>query len=80
MPDNPQTHRRPQVRPVATAAKHKFAAGAYVILVGKSDDTLFKVTRLLPDGGTGLQYRIKNEQEGYERVAVERLLTAAARR
>jgi hypothetical protein len=48
-------------------------------LDGKADDTLFKITRLLPDGGSGLQYRIKNEQEGYERVAVERVLTAVRR-
>ncbi|MCW2286741.1 hypothetical protein M2323_004501 [Rhodoblastus acidophilus] len=63
-------------RPVASTATHKFAPGAHVVLEGKSDDAVFKVTRLLPDGGSGLQYRIKNEQEGYERVAVERLLTA----
>jgi len=66
-------------RPLVPAEKHKFVLGAHVILVGKSDETLFKVTRLLPDGGSGLQYRIKNEQEGYERVTIERLLTAVRR-
>ncbi|SNB65676.1 hypothetical protein SAMN06265338_102283 [Rhodoblastus acidophilus] len=64
-------------RPMAATAKHKFALNAQVLLDGKSDGAVFKITRLLPDGGSGLQYRIKNEQEGYERVVVERLLTAA---
>ena len=45
-------------------------------LVGKSEQTLFKVTRLLPNGGSGLQYRIKSEREDYERVVIEPLLTA----
>ncbi|MBB4198048.1 hypothetical protein GGD83_001841 [Rhodoblastus sphagnicola] len=64
-------------RPNVSAAAHKFALGTLVTLVGKSDQTLFKVTRLLPDGGAGLQYRIKSEQEGYERVVIEVLLERA---
>ncbi len=66
-------------KPNVSSAKHKFALGAFVTLVGKSDQTLFKVTRLLPDGGSGLQYRIKSEREDYERVAIEPLLTYVRR-
>jgi hypothetical protein len=66
-------------RPNVPAATHKFALGTFVTLVGKSEQTLFKVTRLLPDGGSGLQYRIKSEREDYERVAIEPLLAAARR-
>lgn len=66
-------------KPLVAAPRHKFAPGAHVVLDGKSDAAVFKVTRLLPDGGSGLQYRIKNEEEGYERVTVERLLTAVRR-
>jgi len=73
MHEKPQTH-RPAARPVVAAATHKFALGAYVALTGKSDDAVFQITRLLPDGGSGPQYRIKNAQEGYERVAAELLL------
>ena len=75
----PDHARADHARPAAAAATHKFGVGAHVSLLGKSEETLFKITRLLPDGGSGLQYRIKNEQEGYERVAVERLLTAVRR-
>jgi hypothetical protein len=60
-----------------SSARHKFALGTLVTLVGKSEQTFFKVTRLLPDGGSGLQYRIKSEREDYERVAIEPMLTAA---
>lgn len=62
-------------RPTAASAQHKFAINAHVLLDGKSDDAVFQITRLLPDGGSGLQYRIKSEREGHERVVVERLLT-----
>ena len=79
MRDNSQNSKPDHARPLVPAEKHKYVLGAFVILVGKSDETLFKVTRLLPDGGAGLQYRIKNEQEGYERVTIERLLTAVRR-
>ena len=70
---------KPDHAKLVPAATHKFALGAHVILVGKSDSTVFKVTRLLPDGGSGFQYRIKNDQEGHDRVASERLLTAVRR-
>jgi hypothetical protein len=32
---------------------------------------MFRVTRLLPDGGQGLQYRIKADRDGQERVVIE---------
>lgn len=30
-----------------------------------------EILRLLPDGGTGLQYRIRGERDGVERVVTE---------
>lgn len=77
--DKPKASRRRHAQPIVATAEHKFAAGSYVILVGKPDETFLKIKGLLPDGGAGLQYRIKNERGGYERVAVERLLTAVCR-
>ncbi len=52
---------------------HKFPVGCDVLhAVGvRSTKETFKVTRLLPDGGAGFQYRIKAEREGFERVATE---------
>jgi hypothetical protein len=67
------------VIPAVSSTIHKFAVGSYVTLIGKPDQALFKVTRQLPDGGAGLQYRIKSEREDYERVAVEPLLSHAHR-
>ncbi len=55
-------------------AGHKFAVGTQVSLIGRAERATFKITRQLPDGGGGLQYRIKNEREDYERVAAEGLL------
>jgi hypothetical protein len=37
----------------------------------RSEKTSFRVTRHLPDGGAGLQYRIKGERDGIERVVTE---------
>ncbi len=31
----------------------------------------FRVTGHLPDGGSGLQYRIKSDRDGHERIVVE---------
>lgn len=58
------------------AATHKFAVGAHVVhKVGvRSEKASFRVTRLLPDGGQGLQYRIRSDQDGHERVAIESAL------
>jgi hypothetical protein len=68
-----------QARQIVSPAGHKFPLGAFVTLVGKSEQTLFRITRLLPDGGSGLQYRIKSERENYERAAIEPMLTDARR-
>lgn len=79
MRDKSQNSTTDNARPSASSAAHKFAVGTFVTLVGKSGQTPFKVTRLLPDGGSGFQYRIKNEDENYERVAIEPLLAPVPR-
>lgn len=56
-----------RARRVDASPNHRFPVGALVSFNGG----LFKVTRHLPDGGAGLQYRLKNERDGQERVAVE---------
>jgi hypothetical protein len=43
----------------------------------RSEKTSFLVTRLLPDGGAGLQYRIKGERDGIERVVTESSIESA---
>jgi hypothetical protein len=61
-------------------ATHKFALGEHVLCaIGvPARKTAFEVTRLMPDGGSGLQYRIKGEQDGVERVVTESSLEAAS--
>jgi hypothetical protein len=63
----------PTARRTGEAATHKFSVGSYVLhAVGvRSAKEMFKVTRLLPDGGEGFQYRIKSTREGFERVVTE---------
>lgn len=34
----------------------------------------FRVMRQMPDGGNGLQYRIRSDRDGHERVIVEAAL------
>ena len=55
---------------------HKFAVGAAVIcpLGHRSEKGLFHVVRHLPDGGQGLQYRLKSVSDGHERTAFEAAL------
>lgn len=60
-------------------AGHKFTIGTVVSLIGRAEQATFKITRQLPDGGAGLQYRIKSEREDYERVATEGLLNLVHR-
>lgn len=57
---------------------HKYAVGANVIQStdGRAEKSSFRVTRLLPDSGAGLQYRIKDEADGRERVVTEASLSA----
>jgi hypothetical protein len=52
---------------------HKYALGAFVLhrTGARSEKASFRVTRQLPDGGVGLQYRIKGERDGIERVVSE---------
>jgi len=60
------------VRPVTTAG-HKFPVGASVVCrIGVRSEALrFKIVRQMPDGGFGLQYRLKSVVDGHERVALE---------
>lgn len=55
---------------------HKFAVGASVICPfgPRSEKGLFQVMRHLPDGGRGLQYRLKSVTDGHERTAFEAAL------
>jgi len=63
-------HTRPRNR---TPPTHKFSIGALVChqFGVRSEKTVFRVTRQLPDGGLGLQYRIKSEKDSVERVVTE---------
>jgi hypothetical protein len=55
---------------------HRFDVGAKV-LCNAHNGPAFEVTKLLPDGGQGFQYRIRSLTDGRERVVVERMLRAA---
>ncbi|MFO1124321.1 MAG: hypothetical protein U1E25_02830 [Methylocystis sp.] len=67
--------RRPAQRLTAVPS-HKFPVGVRVIQKSgaATDADSFHVTRHLPDGGAGLQYRLKRDRDGQERVAVESAL------
>ncbi len=71
---NPRERYR-RARPVEVPT-HKFDVG--VIVAYRPSPTgepgHFRVTRHLPDGGQGLQYRIRSERDGQERVVVESAL------
>ncbi|MEK8093052.1 hypothetical protein WOC76_11035 [Methylocystis sp. IM3] len=71
-----ERHRR--ARPVATPT-HKFQVGVIVAYRPNPSGERghFRVTRQLPDGGQGLQYRIRSERDGQERVVVEAALERA---
>ena len=77
MTDTSNRSRHQALRNKETAT-HKFPVGAYVLhQVGvRSKKETFRVTRLLPNEGAGFQYRIKGEQDGFERVAMESSLEA----
>ncbi|MBY6242527.1 hypothetical protein [Methylosinus sp. Sm6] len=57
---------------------HKFAAGDHVVCkIGVlSEQAPSEILRLLPDGGAGLQYRIRGERDGVERVVTESAILA----
>ncbi|MCI0600058.1 MAG: hypothetical protein L0Y50_12980 [Beijerinckiaceae bacterium] len=64
---------RNQAHSNGVTATHRFPVGTHVFhKTGvQSGKERFRITRLLPDGGAGLQYRIKGETEGFERVVTE---------
>src|SRR5215472_17419066 len=59
-----------------TMTTHKFAVGQAVTFSPDRDQEhtkgeLFKVVRLLPEAGDALQYRVKSQTDGHERVVRE---------
>lgn len=71
--------RRPAQR-LTVVPSHKFPIGVRVVQkFGAATGTdSFHVTRHLPDAGAGLQYRMKRDRDGQERVAVESALERVA--
>jgi hypothetical protein len=74
--DEDKRRSRPRNRRQAT---HRFSLGAHVICqIGVlSEKAPSEIVRLLPDGGTGLQYRIRGERDGVERVVTESSIVTA---
>jgi hypothetical protein len=71
--------RHPDARKLTSASVisvHHFHIGAKVIC-DAPNGPLFEVTRLLPDAGSGRQYRIRSAIDGRERVVTETTLRAA---
>jgi hypothetical protein len=64
-----------------TMTTHKFVVGQTVRFSPDRDQEhgikggLFKIVRLLPETGNVLQYRVKRETDGHERVVREDQLT-----
>ena len=65
-------------------ATHRFVVGQAVRFSpdrGQEQEltrgALFKIVRLLPEAGSGPQYRVKNETDGQERVVQEDQLARA---
>jgi len=57
-------------------ATHKFAVGQGVLFSAdrhqqRATNSRFKVVRLLPEAGNTLQYRVKSQTDGHERVVRE---------
>jgi hypothetical protein len=59
------------------SATHKFAVGSKVYYREGTNSGLFRVTRQLPDGGRGLQYRIRSDSDGVERGVTESTIERA---
>jgi hypothetical protein len=62
--------------------KHKFAAGAVVViradpLLTDLRPGLYKILQALPSTDSGLQYRVQNAADPYDRVIDEARLSAA---
>jgi hypothetical protein len=66
-------HRNARAVAIAT---HKFAVGVRVFHKPgpHAESGSFRVTSHLPDGGQGLQYRLRSDRDGHERVATESAL------
>jgi hypothetical protein len=62
-----------------TTPNHKFDVGHHVTYKAgpNAERGLFRITRHLPDGGQGLQYRIRSDRDGHERVVAESALERA---
>ena len=60
------------------ARSHRYDVGVHVAYRDGPGSGLYRVTRLLPDGGQGLQYRIRSDRDGQERVVVESTLERAS--
>jgi hypothetical protein len=67
-----------RARMVATPT-HRFDVGVHVSCKAgpNAERGLFRITRRLPDGGQGLQYRIRSDRDGHERVVAESALERA---
>lgn len=64
---------------VVKARAHKFELGVHVTCRPGpfAASGYFRVTGHLPDGGHGLQYRIRSDRDGHERVVAENGLLRA---
>ncbi|QGM99926.1 hypothetical protein [Methylocystis parvus] len=64
---------------IVEAPTHKFELGVHVVCKPGpfAANGYFRVTRHLPDGGYGLQYRIRSDRDGHERVVAENALERA---
>lgn len=72
---------RHQAHRIISGPSHKFPIGVRVIQRFGAPTGMgsFHVTRHLPDDGAGLQYRMKRESDGQERVAIESSLELVRR-
>ncbi|WP_424362878.1 hypothetical protein [Methylocystis parvus] len=59
---------------IAAVPTHKFEVGVHVAYRGGGGSGTYSVTRQLPDGGQGLQYRVRSDRDGQERVVIESAL------
>lgn len=66
---------------IISSPSHKFPIGVRVIQRFGAPINMdsFQVTRHLPDDGAGLQYRMKRDRDGQERVAIESSLELVRR-
>jgi hypothetical protein len=64
---------------IVASPTHKFDLGVHVAYKPGpfGERGYFRVTRQLPDGGHGLQYRIRSDRDGQERVVTENALERA---